>query len=71
MLDIYVCGKLVRFLYKSDVHGGEPFSFFNFTEPQTACYPAQAPVLAVCTPTGGLWAEPNLNKNMAIHSPLM
>ena len=28
------------------------FFFFNFTEPQTACYPAQAPVLAVCTPTG-------------------
>ena len=47
------------------------FFFFNFTEPQTAYYPAQAPVLAVCTPTGGLWAEPNLNKNMAIHSPLM
>ena len=37
ILDIYVCGKLVRFLYKSEVHSGEPIIFKNFTEPQAAC----------------------------------
>ena len=47
------------------------FFFFLIHRAPDSMLPSTSSVLAMCSPTGGLWAEPNLNKNMAIHSPLM
>ena len=46
------------------------FFFFLIHRAPDSTLPSTSSVLATCTPTGGLWAEPNLNKNMAVHSPL-